>query len=101
VFGAVTGAFLRPSKSRSKQHISPETPHAWKDRFRPRNITLLGLFLIIGPAVIILPIAMSKAAIVSEDLLIGILVLPWITGFTLLLLAPVKLVIDRARKKRS
>jgi PKD repeat protein len=95
VFMAVTGAFLRPKRSNRQ---SPEMPEAKRSRFRPRNMAFLGIFLLIAPGLILLPIYFMELGI-SQDLLLSTWAVPFAFGFLLLLVAPIKLVIDKARKK--
>lgn|GEM_PF-1783613 len=97
-FMAVTGAFLRPKRNGNKL-ASPQTPEARKSRFRSRNLAFLGIFLMISPGLIIVPLSVVKVAGISDDLLLSTWAIPFIVGFLLLLAAPIKLVIDKARKK--
>lgn len=99
VFMAVTGAFFRPSRKSQQPAIG--TPQVSKSKFRPRNLALLGVFLLFVPTIAIVPLVITNTLMISQETLITTLVVPSITGFTLLLLAPIKLVIDKVRKKQS
>ncbi len=101
VFMFVTGAFLRPSVIRNKQP-SLEEPRKERSKFRPRKMALLGALLIFVPFSILASLTLSNAVSMSENLAIGMLAITWIAGFGLILIAaPLKLIIDKARKKKS